>query len=77
MALNVSFDGEYRLTAREREIASYLVERCDYRTIALKLFISVNTLKVHIKNIFRKYDVSGRKALTGLIQDQLRNKTAS
>jgi DNA-binding CsgD family transcriptional regulator len=75
-ALNTTFDKEYRLTTREKEIASYLVERYDYETIATKLFISVNTLKAHAKSIYRKYDISNRKSLIALIEDQLEGKAA-
>jgi len=74
--LNETFDKEYRLTAREREIASYLAERYDYETIAEKLFISVNTLKAHAKSIYRKYDIPNRKALIELIETRLQRRAA-
>jgi DNA-binding CsgD family transcriptional regulator len=66
-SLNEHYDKENRLTGREMEIAALLAERYDYETIANRLFISMNTLKVHIKNIYRKYDLSGRKDLIGLV----------
>ena len=75
-ALNGTFDKEYRLTARESEIASYLAERYDYETIADKLLISVNTLKVHIRSIYRKYDISNRKSLIELIEQKTGSRAA-
>lgn len=60
------FDGEYRLSDREAEVARLLLDRYDYGTIASLLGISVNTAKVHAKNIYRKCDVSGRKSLIAL-----------
>jgi DNA-binding CsgD family transcriptional regulator len=74
--LNRSFDEEFKLTAREKEIASYLAERYDYETISDKLLISVNTLKVHVKNIYRKYDLPGRKALVELVESRSEGKSA-
>ncbi len=64
--LNDRFDPPYRLTAREIEIAAMLAVRFDYDSIARDLSISVNTLKVHAKNVYRKLDVTGRKGLIEL-----------
>jgi DNA-binding CsgD family transcriptional regulator len=75
-ALNNTFDKEYRLTNRESEIASYLAERYDYETIAGKLFISINTLKVHIRSIYRKYDIPNRKSLIELIERKTDGRAA-
>lgn len=75
-AVNTMFEKEYRLTTREMEIASYLAERYDYETIVGKLFISVNTLKAHIKNIYRKYDIPNRKSLVELIERRIDGKAA-
>lgn len=52
-----------KLTPREIEIGAYLFDRLDYDEIASKLFISKNTLKTHVKNIYKKLDVSGRKEM--------------
>lgn len=58
-----------RLTPREIEITAYLLERYDYDTIAGKLFISPNTLKTHVKNIYKKLRVSSRKELSLKVND--------
>ncbi|MDF2949644.1 MAG: DNA-binding protein AraC-type [Sedimentibacter sp.] len=55
---------ENKLTKREIEIASFLIDRFDYNEISKKLFISRNTLKTHAKNIYKKCNVSGRKELS-------------
>jgi DNA-binding CsgD family transcriptional regulator len=60
------FQGEYELTARELEIVGYLLERYDYRSIAGRLGISVNTLKVHVRHIYEKCDVTSRRDLIDL-----------
>lgn len=64
-ALLASFNeaAEVRLTDRELEVAAYLLERYDYESIAQMLYISPNTLKTHVKHIYRKLNVSGRKDL--------------
>lgn len=64
--LNQRFDAPYRLTVREIEIAALLAGRLDYETIARRLSISINTLKVHAKSVYRKFDVPGRKGLIEL-----------
>lgn len=58
---------EVGLTERELEIAALLMERYDYQSIADQMQISVNTLKVHVRNIYRKFKVTGRKELIGLV----------
>jgi DNA-binding CsgD family transcriptional regulator len=72
IALNDHFDKENQLTNREREIAALLVERYDYETISNRLFLSVNTIKVHIKNIYRKYDITSRKELIDFVRQKER-----
>lgn len=59
-----------RLTPREFEIAVLLYERYDNKTIAERLFISPNTLKVHIRKVYQKFQVSTKKELI-LAVDQL------
>ncbi|HEX2947039.1 MAG TPA: helix-turn-helix transcriptional regulator [Clostridia bacterium] len=50
-----------KLTPREFEIAVLLYERYDNETIAKRLFISPNTLKVHIRRIYQKFQVSRKR----------------
>ncbi len=48
------------LTEREEEILRLLTGRHGFRDIAEKLFISYDTVKTHIKHIYKKLQVSSR-----------------
>ena len=48
------------LTARERQIARLVVDRMTNPEIADALFLSPKTAETHLRNIFRKLDVSSR-----------------
>jgi LuxR family maltose regulon positive regulatory protein len=47
---------------RERAVLRYLPSRLDNAEIAAELRVSINTLKTHLKHIYRKLGVDGRKA---------------
>ena len=51
---------EYDLTQREKEVLDLLSVGLANDEIASRLFISSNTVKFHIKNIFIKIDVPNR-----------------
>ena len=48
------------LTDRERDVLRFLPSRLTLPEIADELFISVNTLKFHLKLIYRKLGVNSR-----------------
>ena len=48
------------LSPREQGVLRYLQTRLSTREIAGELFISMNTLKTHLKSIYRKLDASSR-----------------
>jgi len=52
--------GDGLLTPREQEILSLLAEGLSYAKLAEELSITQNTVKSHIKNIYRKLEVSNR-----------------
>jgi len=49
------------LTNRELEILSMLARRQAYKEIAAALIISVDTVKTHVSNIYRKLEVNRRQ----------------
>jgi len=49
-----------QLTPREKEILALLKEGYTNKEIAEKLYISEKTVKSHLNNIFRRFNVSGR-----------------
>ena len=52
---------EYELlTAREKEILTYLEDGLRYKEIAQKLFVSTETIRTHIRNIYLKLHVKSR-----------------
>ena len=51
------------LSQREREVLAHLVAGSRVPTIADKLFISPNTVRNHLKAIYRKLDVSSQTEL--------------
>ncbi len=52
--------GEENLTPSEQKILELIVEGANNKTIADQLFISENTVKSHVKNIFGKLGVNER-----------------
>jgi DNA-binding NarL/FixJ family response regulator len=49
---------DYKLTPREIEILSWLVKGYSYKMIAETCFLSIETIKTHLKNIYAKLHVS-------------------
>lgn len=52
-----STGNDYQLTARETEILAALAQGTGYKAISARLFISVDTVRSHIKNIYQKMQV--------------------
>jgi len=53
-------EADFGLTDRERDVLRFLPSRLTLREIANELYVSVNTLKFHLKVIYRKLGVSSR-----------------
>jgi DNA-binding NarL/FixJ family response regulator len=49
---------DYHLTQKERELLQHLVEGMSYKMIADVMMISFETVKSHIKNVYKKLHVS-------------------
>jgi LuxR family maltose regulon positive regulatory protein len=58
-----------RLTDREREVLRLLPSRLTVKEIADELYVSVNTLKFHLKVIYRKLGVSSRAEAAAKARD--------
>ena len=56
------------LTERERQVARLVVERRTNPQIAAELFLSQKTVESHLRNIFRKLDVSSRVDLARAVE---------
>lgn len=61
------------LSEREIEIVNLVIKGTTNNDIAESLFISVNTVKTHIKNIYMKLSVSNRIQLIYLLQQKQKN----
>ncbi len=63
---------DYVLTPREKEILSGLVEGHNFKAIADSLFISIETVRFHFRNIYRKLHVhSQSEAVAKAIKEGL------
>jgi DNA-binding NarL/FixJ family response regulator len=68
-------DGDRRLTTREWEVAELVGKGLRNKVIALRLNISVDTVKSHLNNSFRKLELDGRLALGILARRRFGLKT--
>ncbi len=57
------------LSSRELSILNMVVNGRSNKEIARQLFISVSTVKFHLKNIYQKTNTNNRKELTTLFSD--------
>ncbi len=59
---------KYNITIREKEIIDCIIAGMDNKDIAEKLFISANTVKRHIQNIYEKCQVENKIELFNLLK---------
>ena len=57
MHASTASKNKYDLTSREKEILTSLSEGNSYKIIAEKYFISIDTVRSHLKNIYKKLHV--------------------
>ena len=57
------------LSARQLEVLRLLAEGCSYGEIGARLFISVNTVKFHMRSIFDRLGVRNRMAAVRVLSD--------
>lgn len=60
-----------QLTERENEIVALLLKGRTYKMIADEMYLSENTIKTHIKNIYSKLNVNSKMELIKLINGPL------
>lgn len=58
------------LTPRENEIAILLLKGWTYKMIANELFLSENTIKTHIKNIYFKFQIQSKSEFLTLFKNK-------
>ena len=63
------FSTKEKLTEREGEIATLLIKGKTYKMIASELYVSENTVKTHVKNIYSKAGVQSRTELMNHLLD--------
>jgi DNA-binding NarL/FixJ family response regulator len=51
---------DYQLSEREKEIIVLMTQGNNYRTIAEKIYISYETVRTHVKKIYKKLHVASR-----------------
>jgi DNA-binding CsgD family transcriptional regulator len=59
----LKFVEKYNMSTQEIEVAVLILQGLDNKNIAERLFISIATVKFHVRNILRKVDVSSRSAI--------------
>jgi DNA-binding NarL/FixJ family response regulator len=59
-SMNKSSNETENLSPREQEILSFLAKGYRYKEIAEKLFISIETVRTHLRNIYEKLHVRSR-----------------
>ena len=63
---------EYKLSERETEILKFLVKGYSYKMIAAECYISLDTVRGHIRNIYSKLHVNcGREAVTKALRNNI------
>lgn len=63
---------QYNLSGRETEVLKYLVKGYSYKMIAGSCFISIDTVRGHIRNIYAKLHVNcGREAVSKALRDKI------
>ena len=53
-------DNSFDLSLREKEILAFLVKGMSYKMVASNCFISIETVNVHVKNIYKKLQVHSK-----------------
>lgn len=68
---------EKQLTNREVEVVEQLLKGYTYKVISQQLYISENTLKTHVKNIYSKLNINSRVELFQIADSRHRDRELS
>jgi len=69
---NKSSQNDYALSAREKEVLRFLVSGHSYKMIAADMFITLETVRSHIKHIYDKLHVNSKtEAVIKAMRDRL------
>ena len=58
------------LSEREKQVASLLLQGKTYKKIAAELFISENTVKYYVKNVYSKFNIQSRAELIDIVMEK-------
>ncbi len=58
----------YRLTKRENEVLELLARGYTVATMSETLYVSPNTIKMHVRNIYTKLDVHGKQDVISMVE---------
>jgi DNA-binding CsgD family transcriptional regulator len=72
VAIIAELGKRHSLTNREREIAGYLVKGYTFPQIAETLVISLDTVRSHVKGIYRKMGIHKKQQLTAMVDAKRR-----
>jgi DNA-binding NarL/FixJ family response regulator len=67
--INKKLSALMALREREFEVLTFIIEGYTNQQIADKMFLSVNTIKTHTKNLFYKLDVTSRTAAVNRVRE--------
>ena len=71
--LAMLFAEKYHLSPREMEVVDSLSLGKKYQDIAEELYISINTVRTHVKNIYRKLEINNQRNLLYLYNQFIQN----
>ncbi|WP_299522356.1 LuxR C-terminal-related transcriptional regulator [Winogradskyella sp.] len=61
------------LTNQEERVAELIIQEKTNKEIANELFISLSTVKTHIRNLYAKLEVNNRQEFTDKLKNRIRN----
>ena len=65
------FSSQHNLTSRENEVLLLLSAGHSSPYIAARLYISENTVRTHMRNMYRKLGVSSKEELVQLLEKEI------